>query len=276
MQNNNYYARAETTAELMNQTEAEQVAMLARMAGEPKEIKPQTFLVKPDGTAFSLEFLQEKPNRIKISETFHDPQSWVEYVNKFRSQDTMLFMVNNEKSVAAILDYHSPAHPSWCTHRAEYIPRMNPNFRIWLDKNGQWLFQDVFAEFLELNTIKVTSHTAADLLEIATSLSATKSVVFRSSVKTQTGDVQFRYEEETTAGAGKTGDISVPSVIKIRCPIFDGAEDFEITMRLYFRIEDNRRLHFRFQIVELQRQLDLALESVLAKLEQAVGLKILK
>jgi uncharacterized protein YfdQ (DUF2303 family) len=222
----------------------------------------QCFAVKPDQFTVleSLEQFQAAPYRIRATQTFNDATSFMHYVTRFKTEQTILIQSDND-TIVAHLDYHDGENqkPSWNTHKAILKCAIDELFQAWLLRDGKLIEQADFAEFLEMNTLGVIEPSTADLIEVSRTLVANSTVNFRSGIRTQNGDTQLQYDKITTAGAGEKGEMSIPEKIVVKLPIFQGCAPSIIVMRLFYRIgESDRKLRFRVQIVEKTKLLEEA------------------
>lgn len=106
----------------------------------------------------------ERPVRIKETVTLETAQSVVEYVNRFKTSKTALFVTaDKDPSLTAFLDHHgesgleedaTPGQAGWCQHVATYAFPISRHFRTWLHatercRAGNLYGQQEFAELLQ-------------------------------------------------------------------------------------------------------------------------------
>lgn len=228
----------------------------------------------------SLEHLLPRPLRRQASASFADVESFLTYVEDFRTPTTRLFghgLTPNASAatVVAILDYHgegADGEASRCQHRATLVLSPNPTWMEWKVLDGKQMTQEYFAEFLEDHELDVTSPDGATLLETAKHLEAKKNVTFKSGINLTNGSVQFSYEEET-AGVGK-GKLTVPTEFTLSIPVFDRGEPATLRAKLRYRIHEGK-LTFAFKLVAPREVVEAAFQQVLLKIEQGTGQQVL-
>jgi uncharacterized protein YfdQ (DUF2303 family) len=269
--------------DVIQKSEVEAIERIVEERGQVQVIDKKTdysFLVQPlrDTQLVSLEQFQAAPYRIKAIETFNDASSFIFYVDRFKTEATIMIQTD-DNTIVAHLDYHDANNlkPSWNTHKAILKCQTDDLFDVWLQRDGKYIEQADFAEFLEINTLGVIEPSTADLIEVARTLVANSTVNFRSGIRTQNGDTQLQYDKTTTAGAGEKGEMSIPEKIVVRLPIFSGCAPSVIVMRLFYRIgESDRKLRFRVQIVEKTKLLEEARKLMSDLVESELDMKVLR
>lgn len=227
------------------------------------------FVVVPkDYAVHSLETMLPHPLSIKKMVSFTDVTSFVEYVTRFQASGSSIFITRDGTSAmvfTCVLDYHvGKDAPTWCTHAAILKLTLHPVFARWNAKFGNtFITQEDFATFLELNTIGIIQPSAADLLEIVATLTATQNIVFRSGIRTQNGDVQLVYEQNTDATCkGRDGTMTIPRSFTLSMPIYNGTPNATFEVKLFYRIGDDRKLRFRMAVPDLDYMLETAQTAV--------------
>lgn len=202
-------------------------------------------IVVPDG--FKLESLEKfcLPVRIKRNVQMLQAESFCDYVNRFKTDDSLIFC-NITPSVAtmtAILDYHGPTQPHCCSHNCSLVLTPTPDWTTWVANNGKQMSQIQFASFLEdhsylFNSVKDGALKGAELLELVSTLHGKKDVRFNSSVRLNNGSNRLDYVEDVSVqGATKAGSIDMPSIINAGMSVFDGGPAFQVDARLKTRVE---------------------------------------
>lgn len=242
--------------QLLLDTGKAQQAIQVNEAGDP-------FFITPSGEAKGLVGFFP-PRRIKQSPCFIDAGSFVEYVNRFKTPDSLIFANVTETSatLTAVLDYHTPkdAKPDYCQHRATFTTLPTPEWAAWLKANRQPMDQVTFATWLEdnLNLFVVPKDKAgkpipdvpsgAELLELVQTLHGHQNARFATQVRLQTGAYSVNYEEDVVVrGANSTagGAIELPKQIVGGFAIFQGGDAFQVPARLKVRVTERKMmLHF--------------------------------
>lgn len=180
------------------------------------------------------------PPVIKANCDFTELSSFVEYVNRFKTEATAIFAIcgsvtSGKTSFTAVLDYHDPKAPGRCVHTAHFSPPYATEWNRWRAANS--FTQAALAEFIEENRRDIHDPTAAQLLEIVTRFKASKKVEFNSVTYQSNGDMVLGYTE-TTEGGGKS--VVVPEKLKIGIPIFFKGDPYAIDVFLRYKITDGK------------------------------------
>lgn len=223
----------------MAETEAAVVADLAREAAAPKapsvlDHHGRTWLATPKGIDVQeitdVHGLKPAPSRIRQRPVFYERAAFVEYVNRFKSEASVVFNDVDANTFDAFLDYHKDAATAGTgDHVARLQLRYSEEFARWNAIQGKWLPQVEFAEFLEENYIDVKRPDGSDVLELASDLEAKKNVNWKSAVRRDTQTRAFTYEEDLQANQKGKGEVVVPRDLLFALPIYHGEAAMELT-----------------------------------------------
>lgn len=229
-------------------TEAAVVADLTRATATPEvvaahDVDLATVFVPGHG---QLTLVDERrrgyaPPRKIGQVALHDAESLAAYVNAHRTDGTALYGDARGASIVAVLNDHEPgaaAAAGWGDHTATWKLRHTPQWAAWHGHAGQWMSQRAFAEHLEDNAADVIEPSAADMLEVAQTLQANKSVAFRAHTRLRDGQTQLTYEETIESKAGQRGQLDVPTTFAIGVAVFDGLDAYKLQARFRFRVSD--------------------------------------
>lgn len=224
-------------------TEAEVIADLAQRAVTAATIKTEDgreFLVTPDGATIR-EISDEHslsvttPRYIKQAVTLQTQDTLVDYVNRYKSADTVLFADIAANAIVAALDYHATDKAARVAHRATLSLLFSEEWTLWTRISGQLKSQLEFARFLEENGADVRAPDAAELLEACRDLQAHRKVNFTKAVRTSSDNENFEYTDETRATT-KAG-IELPTKFKLGIPVYFGEPDTEVFAFLRWSID---------------------------------------
>lgn len=185
----------------------------------------------------------ENPRRKTGSVVLADADSFVEYVNRHRSQgETTLWSNVDNGTMTAVLNDHGvdTGEPGFGDHRAKLQVKDSPDWKHWAGLDGKFVAQDQFAIHIEDGAGSVKDPDAATMLELAQSFQAATKVDFKSGQRLDSGQVQLRYEETTQATAGHQGSISIPSMISLELQVFEGGAVYALKARFMYRITDGK------------------------------------
>jgi uncharacterized protein YfdQ (DUF2303 family) len=258
-----------------------QSAMAAGAAlGDPRspvaDEKAGVFAIVPEGYEIeSLEGFLPRPLRIVQNPLLHDTDSFITYVNEYGKQGVSHIFFNGEKEqFRAILDYHEkPETPNWCDHTALFQARRSVEFSIWMTQNRKNMTQVEFARFLEDNLPDVVEPNSGELLQIALTFEAKKSVDFSSGVRLNNGQIQFAYDE-IVRGTAQKGTIEIPEQFILGVPIHVNGPAYRIPVRLRWRLQEGK-VAFWYEIVRPHRFIEDALKEIRERVAKETALPVL-
>jgi uncharacterized protein YfdQ (DUF2303 family) len=223
----------------------------------------------------SLEEFLPRPLRIRQDVALQDTDSFIAYVNDFKTLDASRIFFNGEaEEFTAVLDYHdTPDEPSWCGHKADFKPRRSVEFTTWMAKNRVQMTQVDFARFLEENLPDVVEPNSAELLQVALTFEAKRSVEFSSGVRLANGQIQFQFDE-TIRGAAQKGTIEIPEQFVLGISIHVNGPAYRIPVRLRWRLQESK-LTFWYEIVRPHRFIEDALREILLRVATDTGIAVL-
>lgn len=233
----------------------------------------------PEGAIVEdLERLLVEPLRIRATPAFHDLASFVRYVKEFKLPATAIFAALTEKSVsfAAVIDYHAPDAPKRGTHRVVYACAASPEWLRWANKSSteealKPFTQAQFAQFIEDNMNDIIEPAGADVLEIARTLEAKQSVMFKGGIRQQNGDHSISYTSDTKGAGGGNGELAIPENFVLGIPPFVGGDLYKVTARLRYSIAEGC-LKFRYELVRPHKIIEAACKDMVAKVETETGI----
>ena len=243
-------------------TEAGVVAALAAKASGACVVKSsddREFLIVPSGftekevsDAYGLKLA--KPKYIKQTVTIETADSLVDYVNRYKGADTVLFAEISSNRIIALIDYHAAAQAEHVAHRAKLELPFSEEWQLWTKVSGKLVPQLEFARFLEENAADVRATDAGELLDACRDLQVRRKVNFTKAVRTASDNENFEYSEETNATT-KKGDLELPTKFKLGLPVYFGDAEREVFAFLRWRLDDGQlTLGIQLHRVEHVRQ----------------------
>lgn len=224
------------------------VADLAQQAMEPKRLAPGEVLavVGMNGSTVVVDTDEYAlhPRRAQGARTVTDAASFVEYVNRHATPGTEVYAHSNTSSVVGVLDSHAGAYndPGWQGHRVSLVLEHTKAWLAWAKHDlavaqaNLWFGQEEFAEFIEQRALDVIEPAHADLIDIATTFTATKSADFNSTRRLDNGDVNIAFTETTKAKAGQKGDLTIPQSIRLAIRPYVGGPLYSLRARFRYRL----------------------------------------
>jgi uncharacterized protein YfdQ (DUF2303 family) len=234
-----------------------------------------------------LEEFEENPSSINESRSFDDLRGLVDYINDFKTDETVIFA--GKSLIKVIFDYHKKDAPKWGRHRAEYAIRPSRRWQIWLGAHNVWVDQKSFAEFLDTGLNEIVSPEQAEILSLVKNFRATVSQDVDS--EESAGGTSFNYRKITKGGSTKTESITMPDSLTIRLQPFDNLEvinskiddpakkipAYEFKAKINWRLEgdpaDSQSLQFKIQILNVEQAIDKTLEIVRSAINHLTQVK---
>lgn len=233
----------------METFDIEAIAELARKAAEPKVVTlpdGRLFLATPEGVKASeitdphgLKIAA--PNHIAQDVTVQTTNSLVDYLNRFKGPNTVLFADIMANAMKAVVDYHGPDKADHGDHVATMALPYSEEWKAWTAIDGKLMPQLDFARFIEENAVDIEAPSGAELLEVVRDLQAKRKVDFTKAVRTSSDNESFEYVDETTATT-RNGAVEIPTKFKLRLPVYFGGRPTELFAFLRWRLEDTQLL----------------------------------
>lgn len=218
-------------------TENDTVAELAAAAAvRPQIIKAddgRTFLLVPEGyknqeITDPHGLVVSPPARTRQAVTIQTLDSLGEYVNRFKSETSVLFGDVANNAILAVIDYHAADKAAFGEHRARLALPFSLEWKIWTAIDGKLMPQGDFARFLEENATDIVAPAAADLIECCRDLQALRKVDFRKAVRTASYNESFEWTDDTQA-VTRSGSIELPTRFLLNIPVYFGDSVTELT-----------------------------------------------
>lgn len=268
----------------MSDQDTQVVVDTATRAAAPTALDPDAELysvVVPEGakhvlvdTEFLLAPYRDTPRRKKGQVGLTTPASLVQYVNAHKVDGTEIYADWRARKATAVLNDHATASAGWGDHRAVLTLQATPEWEAWTAQDGKYMSQTEFAEHIIDTTADVVDPPAADLLEMAETFSATKSVQFKSGNRLKDGQRQLHFVETIDASAGQGGNVTIPDAIKLVLAPFDGADQVEMGARIRYRI-DGGNLRIGYVLDRPDLVLRTAFAAVMAGIEEQTAITAL-
>lgn len=202
------------------------------------------------------------PSRVKQGVTVDDRASLSAYINRFKSDRSVIIADFDALTISARLDWHEhnqgddfPA-PGHNAHAVALALRPSEEFARWNEMEGKIHPQADFARFLEENSVDVGTPEAATMIEISRDFEATVGQVYKSSVRLDNGDRKLVFESDTKVQEG----VIIPEKFTLQIPIYNGEDPEELTCLFRWRAQGGGTvgLGFQWHRVEYQRRAHFA------------------
>lgn len=228
------------TIELIDEPESDSVLYLAAANTADGELRTRVVDVRAEApSAFAPRTVNDRvvtDTASFLAETIRRPlitnQSTV-WGNRSQGEVTVVY---DELVAAADDDYTRRADrlilrfvpdPDWATLRKA--------------ADGQFHSQDEFGDLIEAAGHLITSHPAAELMEIVDSVRASSKGAFESKIRRDTGAQHLVYSEEVSTKAGSSSrPLEVPREITLSARPFEDYPEVEVTCWLRLRISQGQ------------------------------------
>lgn len=178
-----------------------------------------------------------RPSRAAGTVRVQTVDDFATYVNRHDDTNATTIWADIETGkLVAVLDDHSPSAPGWGEHRAELTLKPTEAWKHWTGMSGKLMDQETFAEHVEDGMNEIVEPSAADLLDIVSTMQGHTNAEWKQAVRLHDGSVQFVYNEEATATAGGKGELQIPQTFKLGIAPYLGEERYALTARLRYRV----------------------------------------
>lgn len=228
----------------MSNINSEMVQTIFNMGarGAPTVERPdggRTAFVPVDSKAVDIPPLEPTLTRIRQHVTLHDRDSFVAYVNRYKTEATRLFaepgfLASGKAAVSAVLDYHRPDGPEHVAHIATYAPRYSEQWQRWHKACSEPMRQAEFAEFIEECREDIREPSAAQLLDIVRTFKASKKAEFDSLTYQPNGSVKLVYDEKVHQQAGSSGEL--PEKMTLGIPVYFRGTVYAVPVFVRYRV----------------------------------------
>ena len=219
---------------------------------------------------------REFPFRKQAQVKLDDAGSFIKYFTDHCEEDSAIFASKEKQTITGIIDYHGRGpekKPRWKQHQVHMTVKRTSEWSTWLTQSGTKFGQEEFAEFVEDNAPDFVTPTAADMLELATTMKASSEANMESAVRLTNGTFKFAWNEVVS---GKFGahETECPEWFTIRIAIYEGMTPQEIRCRMRFRLA-NKQLRIWYDILRAEAIERVAFQGFLNEIGQATGQTIL-
>jgi uncharacterized protein YfdQ (DUF2303 family) len=213
------------------------------------------------------------PHRVTGTYTPHDVASFVAYVDEHQDPAHSTIWIDLLAArLVAVLNDHASTATGWGDHRAALQLQHTPEWKHWSGKDGQWLTQETFAEHIRDGIMEIVEPDGATMLEIAQTFEGKTKADWKSATRIDNGQVSFVYQEEIQAGAGRQGDLEIPSQLLLAIAPFYGEQPAPIAARFRYRIKEGT-LSLGYKLEKPQEVLQRSVNAIADRLRGEHGFK---
>jgi uncharacterized protein YfdQ (DUF2303 family) len=236
------------------------------------------------------------PERKVGTAYMHEPESFVNHVNRMKDEHTALFATvdRTNPKVTAVYDYHQiDGSPRFGQHRAIYPFPLADEWKAWLARNGfkNVMDQRTFSEFLEdrapdlcpanlagkrtqeyVDALECAIATPGQIIALSRELSVRVEQTVVNNVRIGSGETQMQWKEEHKDLNGEA--LRIPGAFLIAIPIFSGGEANVLPVRLRYRVRDGGKVFWFYDLALVDLLFREAVNAELAKIHAGVELPI--
>lgn len=238
-------------------------------------------ILLPKGATFQqldLEKFQPRPRRKTGNVTLATAQSFIDWVNRNKTPEAVIYAKEQDTSFLAIFNGHQANEPGddgmpgWGDFRAQYNCPLSDEWKRWFGKSQhaaetkKGMPHAEFLQFIEDNLVDIKAPAAGALLASLARFEARRDVKFVSGKRLDNGDVAFAYSEDTVQVTEGQSELRLPSVITLAIPVFRGGAVYEIDANLRYRATPATGLVLWIELVRPHKSLEHAFGAVLAQI----------
>lgn len=224
----------------------------------PAVIVPEGFTLK------DIEYLRDRPARIREHAKIATAQSFIDYVRMHSTQTSILLADEEARRIRALIDYHDD-EANHKDHTATYTCKLSKEWREWSAADNKRLNQLQFAEFIEDHVNDITDPVGAELLDMTNRFHVVRNSVFGSVQRLATGEFSIQYSQEN-----QKGSIEFPETITLAIAPFHAGERYELKARVRYRVDDGK-LALWYQLISPEKVLEHAFSEVKAAISTALS-----
>lgn len=262
------------------QNDATAIIDAATRAVTPTEVDAKNLYVTTnrDGERHTLDLQQYLPTPRRKTGTFttFDAESWLAYWQKHHGEGSEIWADQEKARIVGVLNAHSEGEPGWSDHRLVLTLRHTVQWQVWTAFDNKLLDQTVFAEHVENRLPDFVTPPGAQMLELAQTFQANTKVAFESAKQLASGERQLLYREDTTASAGRKGEITVPREFTVALQPFEGSDAYKVSARLRYRIIGSGQLSIGYMVDRPEDVLRFAFYDVVAKVAAGIDRPVLR
>jgi uncharacterized protein YfdQ (DUF2303 family) len=270
-----------------HESDAASLALVAEQAQEIAELRAEpVFRDDAAGVAFltgggviNWSNYLDRPSRLSGTTRLATPAAFAEFTLRHRRDgETIIFADKAAGRLVAVFNAaplrevtDTVAVAGHADHRAILDLTPDPDWVEWESNDRSDLPQDRFGELIDGLAHTMVRPDAATMMEIATSITGRQRIDYSSRTRLATGEVSFKFEQDTTMRAGKGAtEIEIPESFVFAVSVWEGTPAVEVTARLRTKAShDGVRLGYR--IIRKAQAVTAAFASVVEQVTAATA-----
>lgn len=275
-----------------------------RLLGTPSELlkeKLMSVLVPQSAQLLQIDLqayedkYADRPRRLKGDTTLATAQSFVAFVNRHKTPETVISANEKLTSFRAVFNPDEPngqptpgagdtdgggfvlGRPGHADYTATYGCPVSIEWQRWMGKSQHaadskvGMKHDTFIQFIEDNLLDIVTPENGRMLQLVRAFEAKKDVKFASVRKLENGDTAFSFSEETEQII-KDG-LSLPSQFTISIPVFNGGTLYAIDANLRYRVSQGG-LTLWYELVRPHKSLEHAFKAVADQIREGTEVPV--
>jgi len=193
----------------------------------------------------SLEKFQSAPNRIERTVRLASSESFSEYVNRFKEEETTVYLDIDRGIFNSVIDHHGADKPAWSDHGCVFQPKLSLEWKAWTGIHRQKLSQTQLAEFIEDNLDAIHEPEPNEMLAHALKFQSVERMTYASSMNLNDGSSQFTFNKDNA-----TATVEFPHRIKLYMPLHENESAHFYELRVRYRTDSEGALVFVVSFVK--------------------------
>lgn len=192
----------------------------------------------------SLEAFQPQPNRISKNTVLLSCKSFCDYVNRFKEEDSTVYLNVDGGKFVAVLDHHGAHTPSWCDHTARFAPKYSLEWQAWSAIHKKTLSQIQLAQFIEEQLDSIESPEPNVMLQAALEFQSNENLALGSTHNLDDGSTRFTFVKDNASK-----DVNFPHRLRIRIPLHENEKSESLELRVRYSTTSDGVLTFKVSFV---------------------------
>lgn len=258
---------------------------LTTVAMEGRKVGDNDYVVLPNEYHIrDLDSFQVDPRRNPLSVKLDDEASFLAVVNRFKLNHSLIYAKrpgrDGSVEIIAVFDHQeNSVVPHWGESKATLSLATSVEWGRWSGKNGAFMSQAEFADFLDTNAKDVTQKdgvgpTQATMIEIARSITGKKEISFGGGHLIENGAIQFQYTENVR-GSTTNGNLEIPTSFYIGVSPFYRGPKYSIQVKFRWRLNEGA-LQMRYDLVDPHVVFEDAYDEITARIATETSLAVLR
>lgn len=183
-----------------------------------------------------------------------DSTSFVDFILRYRSEDTVVFADLSKMKMTSVFDFHPASSDrkaaNWGQFHASYECPTTEEWDLWQSKSNAWMSQEDFADFIDERRADVFSGegadgpSAAEMVKMARDLRIFSKGQFERTLNPTTGEYSLINKLEHAENSTR-----IPPRFCLRLAVFEGGSPYLVEVHLRMQVEG--RAKFAFKLLNL-------------------------